>query len=244
MRIKLISDVHLEHGTDLHKLMTPSEEAEILIIAGDLTVGPSNTYRALKELQSYHQHIIYVSGNHEYYGYTLSEFNQQLRILLANEPDIHFLNNEYVTIEGIHFIGSTLWTNFRYNPLATLAARVMISDFKYIKDFTPDQSAIEYYNSLKFIKYATSTLANKKVVITHFMPATECIAPKYANEELLNKYFCNDLAPFIDTLSDTTWLFGHTHAPTDVMINTTRLVSNPHGYPREKTNVRPIILTL
>lgn len=244
MKIKLISDVHLEHGTDIHKLMSPSEAADVLIVAGDLAVGPANTYRALKELQKYHSIILYVPGNHEYYGYSLPEFNQQLRILLAKEPDIHFLNNEYITIKGIHFIGSTLWTNFRYNPLAMLAARVMIADFKYIKEFTPDQSAIEFYNSVKFIKYATSTLPGQKVVITHFMPATECIAPQYAGEELMNKYFCNDLAPLIYELTDTTWVFGHTHTPTDTFLNQTRLLANPHGYSQENPEFKPFILTL
>lgn len=244
MKIKLISDVHTEHGTSIHKIMNPSEPADVLVVAGDLAVGPANVYRALKQLQQYHKHIVYVAGNHEYYGYTLTDFNNQLKLLLQNEPDIHFLNNEYVTINNTHFIGSTLWTNFRYNPIATLAARVMISDFKYIRDFTPDQSAIEFYNSLKFIQYATSTLPGKKVVVTHFMPSTLCIAPQYKNEELLNKYFCNELTSFIEQLTDTTWLYGHTHTSANLEINTTPLITNPHGYPNENTNYSPLCLQL
>ena len=31
-------------------------------------------------------------------------------------------------------------------------------------------------------------------------------------------------------MSDTTWLFGHTHNATDIMLGDTRVVANPHGY--------------
>lgn len=240
MNIKLISDVHLEHGTDIN-VVIPKTPTDVLIVAGDLTVGPANTYRALKELSNHARHIVYTPGNHEYYGYTIQEFNQQLRTLLANEPNIHFLYNEYVTIDGTHFIGTPLWTNFRYNHMAMLAARVMISDFKYIKNFTPEQSAIEFYNSVQFIKYAQETLKGRKVIVTHFLPATECIAPQYANENLLNNYFCNDLAEYIEFLEDTTWVFGHTHAPINTKLFSTPLISNPYGYPGEHTdNYAPV----
>lgn len=241
MRIKLISDLHLEHGGSVHKYMSPNEPADVLVVAGDLCVGPANVYRALKQLQRYHEHIIYVPGNHEYYGFSLKEFNTQLRILLANEPNIHFLYNEYVTIGGHNFIGTPLWTNFRYNPMAMLAARVMIADFKYIKEFTPDQSAIEFYNSLKFIKYCTATLPGTNVIVTHFMPAIECIAPQYKNEELLNKYFCNDLTNFISNLPPTLWFFGHTHSLTNTKINNTVLLANPKGYPDENEHYLPLV---
>jgi hypothetical protein len=68
------------------------------------------------------------------------------------------------------------------------------------------------------------------VVVTHFLPARECIAPRWRGANLLNDYFANNLGEYISTMSDATWLFGHTHDATDIVLGDTRVVANPHGY--------------
>ncbi|TNB07926.1 serine/threonine protein phosphatase, partial [Klebsiella pneumoniae] len=35
------------------------------------------------------------------------------------------------------------------------------------------------------------------------------------------------------------WIFGHTHHAIDTVISGCRLVSNPKGYPRERTGFSP-----
>lgn len=229
MLIKLISDLHEEFEPRAYA-HTPSP---ILVVAGDLAVGPFQVFQELVKLSQLYPTILYVAGNHEYYGYSLPKFNEQLTKLLEPYPNIHFLNNRAVTINNITFIGSTLWTNFRYNTLAMMAARTMISDFRLIKDFTPDQCAVEHYNSLKFIEHAYQHYPGKKVIITHFLPAIECIHPKYATENLINNYFSNDHGEWISLLEGVTWLFGHTHDPIATTLGNTRLLANPLGYPHE-----------
>jgi hypothetical protein len=55
-------------------------------------------------------------------------------------------------------------------------------------------------------------------------------APRFRGPDLINDYFANNLGEYISTMSDTTWLFGHTHDATDIVIGDTRVVANPHGY--------------
>lgn len=228
MQFELVSDLHLEMQREL-KVFT-ALGSDILIVAGDLHVGAQNVYKELLRISQAYKHVIYVPGNHEYYGTSLHEFNQELRLLLVKHSNIHFLNNQHLDLYGIRFIGSTLWTNFRYNPLAMMAAKSMISDFTLIKDFSPEKSAKEFYLAHEFIKYAYESTQGPKVIITHFLPATECIHPKYANDNLINNYFSNNLGEWISYLGNTTWVHGHSHDATDQLIGDTRVLCNPLGY--------------
>ena len=146
--------------------------------------------------------------------------------------NVHFLHRDTVEIDGVWFIGSTLWTNFAKDPLSEHAARRMIADFRLIKGFNPQDAVEQYYLDREYIKMAYEAFPGKKVIVTHFLPAQECISPRFAHNDShgLNNYFANRLDNWIRDLQDTTWLFGHTHDPVDLYIGDTRLVANPHGY--------------
>lgn len=239
MQFELVSDLHLE--MDRERKVFPALGSDVLVVAGDLHVGAANVYRDLVHYGKLYKHIVYVPGNHEYYGSSLAEFNSQLRLLLSKHPNIHFLNNQFVDIDGVRFIGSTLWTNFRYNPLAMMAAKTLIADFKQIKDFTPELSAKEFYQSKEFIKFAYESSQNPKVIVSHFLPATECIHSKYAHENLINNYFSNNLGEWISSLENTVWVYGHSHDPMDIVIGETRLVCNPLGYSPDNSYIPKLI---
>jgi predicted phosphodiesterase len=78
----------------------------------------------------------------------------------------------------------------------------------------------------------------KTVVVTHHAPALDHMGdelpddliPAYANDwpELLSKA---DL-----------WVYGHTHVAADFLKNGCRVVSNPRGYPNQKTGFDPDFL--
>lgn len=228
MRIALISDMHLEYNNTLDSCLHAG--TDVIVVAGDLGVGAHNTAEALILLSKHYSDVIYVPGNHEYYGTSLPEFDQELTQRLLAYPNIHFLNNKFRKIKGITFIGSPFWTNFRYDPLAIMAAKVMISDFRLIKNFTPEDSVKLHYKAHSFIQWAYENCPGPKVIVTHFLPATECIHEKFKNENLINNYFSNNYGEWISELENTTWLFGHTHEKIDLTLGLTRLVANPHGY--------------
>jgi len=205
---------------------------DVLVLAGDIASGSTNTMDVIKYfLKQGFPQIVYVAGNHEYYGGDYAEFNFKMGNKCLEFDNVHFLNPGSVVISDVLFTGGTLWTNFADNPWSQSAAKRGINDFRVIKGFDTNECARTYYKHIDYIQDAYENRDNRRVVVvTHFLPARECIAPRYRGPDLINDYFANDLGEYISTMSDTTWMFGHTHDATDIVLGDTRVVANPHGY--------------
>ena len=233
MKIRLLSDLHTEFRLPYKTQPFAEYRGEdVLVLAGDIASGSTNTMDVIKFfLDQGFPEIVYVPGNHEYYGTGFDEFNAKMENKCFAYDNVHFLNPGTVTIKDVLFVGGTLWTNFGDNPFSQSAAKRGINDFRMIRDFDVNRCARTYYEHFDFIKQAyEQRRPHKVVVVSHFLPARECIAPRFRGPDLLNDYFANDLGQYISTMSDTTWLFGHTHDATDIVLGDTRVVANPHGY--------------
>lgn len=241
MKIKLLSDLHLEgrYGYEKHDHYWSDYKGEdVLVLAGDIAVGADKVIQAIDYfLAQGFPEIVYVLGNHESYHHRYIDVLNSLERTLKPMQKVHFLNaNEIVKIQDVSFFGGTLWTNFGNDPIAESAARNGINDFRVITGWSADAARLEYERQVQFLKTAYRQTEGKKVIVTHFLPAFELVAARYKSEGvsyLLNKYFANDLGDWISTLSNTTWLFGHTHDAMDVVIGETHCISNPLGYARE-----------
>jgi Icc-related predicted phosphoesterase len=207
---------------------------DVLVLAGDIASGSTNTIDVIKHFRDCgFPQIVYVPGNHEYYGTSFDDFNQKIADKCAQLEGVHYLNGNSVDINGVQFVGATLWTNFRDDWFAETAAKRSIADFKYIKDFTTSHAKQRFSDDWEFISRETFKHQDKPcVVVTHFLPTDSCVADKYRDPRFsgLNPYFANDLESKIKTFNNVTWLFGHTHDAVDKFCGSTRLVCNPHGY--------------
>ena len=238
MKIRLLSDLHHEFFKRRDFYAEPFFEyrgEDVLVLAGDIAVGAINVVDVIGEfLVRGFPYVVYVTGNHEYYGSTLNNVNNELESRLAKFGNkVLFLNQRYAKIGDIWFGGGTLWTNFRERQDSKVAAQFGISDFNVINNFTVTKCLEQYYKDKSSITnfYESVPFDEKKVIVTHFLPATECIAPMYRGDtSMLNDYFANNLGHYISGLSNTTWMFGHTHSQVDTIIGNTRLFANPHGY--------------
>jgi predicted phosphodiesterase len=233
MKIRLLSDLHTEFRLPYKTADFAEYRGEdVLVLAGDIASGSTNTMSVIKFFKTQgFPHIVYVAGNHEYYGGSFSQFNEKMAEKCSQIEGVHFLNPGQVEIDGVLFTGGTLWTNFADSPTSQWHAKRSINDFKVIKNFGVNVAYDTYYQHLDFIKKSYEGRDNRKVVVvTHFLPARECIAPRWQGPDLLNDYFANNLGEYIATMSDTTWMFGHTHDATDIVLGNTRVVANPHGY--------------
>lgn len=106
MKLLILSDLHLEFA-----LFQPAEtDHDVVILAGDIGVGPETIAEAAHLFAG--KPIIFVPGNHEYYNTVLNECAEIMRNK-AKGLGVHFLDNDEVVIDGVRFIGSTLWTDFR-----------------------------------------------------------------------------------------------------------------------------------
>ena len=240
MKIKLLSDLHLEGRHGYWTKPQPwaiNRGEDVLVLAGDIAVGPDSVVQAIKYFQDQgFERIIYVPGNHELYHHSRKD-HYTLARCIKDMQGVDMLDaNEIIKIDDVSFFGGTLWTNFGGDPIAKSAARRGINDFRVITDWTVDAAEAEYERQIEFIKTAAKQTEGKKVIVTHFLPARECVAERYKSEGvsfLLNKYFANNLGDWISYQSNTTFLFGHTHDSMDFYIGESRMVSNPLGYARE-----------
>ena len=241
MKIRLLSDLHHEFMSAKEEKAQPYFEyrgEDVLVLAGDIASGSTNVMDTIKRFKAAgFPEVIYVPGNHEYYGTSIRDFNAKMALKSARDDTVHFMNPGCTIINDVVFIGAPLWTNFRGDVFARQAARSMISDFSRIDGFHTGHAESMFDEHLAYIKTMYEAHpGQKKVIVTHFLPAVECISPRFRGSSLLNNYFANDLGGWIGDLSDTTWMFGHTHDKVDITIGDTRLVANPYGYFANETN--------
>lgn len=231
MKLRILSDIH----TEFWKPQSPEwynhvYEDHTLILAGDISVGPNKLKQTLEHFAERHKHVIVLHGNHEYYGYNLRSYDD-----LELPSNVHFLNPGWIKLEDVTFIGATLWTDFRNDPIAAFDASRSVMDFKRIKTkhkpfrFTPKDCQNLHVKERKFILDAYKSLSGRKVIITHFIPHESLITPYWQQHGgLLNKYYAPNMD--LESLQAELWVFGHTHDCSDQIIGNTRFVANPFGY--------------
>ena len=228
MRIKLVSDLHLEFDNKYEFEEDALNKETVLILAGDICAKRAMRRAFIEDACELFKHVIMVAGNHDYYGSTIKATIDRLRKIDSENENFHFLEDDNITLDGVMFIGATLWSQ-------VLRPRVFnnINDTYKIKvgdrRFNLNDMNLINYNSKGYIDYVLGENKDaKKVVITHFPPTMEFIAPRFKGDSL-NEYFYNTGMDYIIPKADM-WLWGHTHSFVDEMVENTRCVCNPLGY--------------
>ena len=114
MKIQVISDLHLEFHNPLPEL---AEGADVIVCAGDLAPIGSGAVRYASEEWADAGHILYVPGNHEFYGTDIDRARKQLAEECATHG-ITLLDPDAIVIDAVHFICATLWTDFLLDGIA------------------------------------------------------------------------------------------------------------------------------
>lgn len=230
MKIYYISDIHLEFLNkykikNILKYFDIISKEDILILNGDIC----NIRYQLEDLIIYFKNkvnkIIYVSGNHEYYGLSLKATNSFFESMSLKYDHFIFLNNSTVEINNLLFAGSTGWSNVDTVNITG------INDFKYITNFKKQDCIDEYYKAYDFFKSIESKKDYKYTIfITHFLPSSALIAEEYKFSKL-NDYFSNGLYDKNINLSPDYWIYGHDHNKQfDKLINDTLFLTNQGDY--------------
>lgn len=227
MRIQLLSDLHFEFHADKGRSFVDSldnYEVDVLVVAGDL-VPHDRLIQSLSWLRKRYAHVVFVAGNHEYYGSSPEEL-YEIRQRAAEElKNVHWLERSSVEIDGVRFVGATLW----FDDLG--GRKNYISDFRMIKNFEPWVYE-EFRVSRDFLK---SEVRAEDVVVTHYLPSYKSVAPQFKGSSL-NCFFVSNVEDIISAQQPRLWLHGHTHASCDYKIDETRVVCNPFGYVGQETN--------
>lgn len=173
MKIISYSDLHLEFGTDFKP--PADSDADVMILAGDII-----TFRDYKPLtrflSDWQKPVLFVAGNHEYYTNTaMYKENQRFKEWLATKhSNVIFLQDEATTIDGVHFFGGTMWTDFcNRSEKAMLEAQTQMNDYRLIKQdthkrLTPAHTVDMHEIFVKKLnQWLTEDLTGSRVVITH-----------------------------------------------------------------------------
>ena len=227
MKIKLVSDLHLEfNDIDVHP-----GDANILILSGDILLADSladfppdydnSTIVSSRQLQAIRfrdflrycsedfEHVIYVAGNHEFYHYRWHDTLAVLRRECSRLHNVHFLENDTFEIADILFVGATLWTNFNnYDPTTIFACtgptglndyQLITNEDFYFKKLKSDAVIARHKKTIEYFdKTISNTASDKKVVVvSHHAPTLKSIAFEYRNQTLINGAYASDLSNFI-----------------------------------------------
>jgi len=233
MKLHILSDLH----TEFSDFEPPATDADTIILAGDIGVGTSGIEWAARQFAELP--VVYVPGNHEYYHHDIG-ITRQLES--GARPNIHVLSDGRLELDGVRFLGTTLWTDFRlYGEgeawSSRQKAKVLIEDFRSIRNggrhFTPEDSVRIHESSKVWLAgELDEEFDGPTVVVTHHLPAAPSIASRYLNDPL-NPAFASRLEDIIEKYQPELWIHGHTHVPCDYKIFGTRVVCNPRGYPSE-----------
>ena len=240
MKLNILSDLHLSTGPLAH----PGTDADVVILAGDIA-RPGD---AVAWARGFDVPVVYVLGNHEFYGGSIDGTADEARRLCAG-THVHFLDQDELVIGNVRFLGATLWTNFKLfddaaaNDTAKAQARERLRDFNRIRAsaaaatvFTPDDSISIFEQHANWLAERLGTVHDgPTVVVTHHAPTRNSIHARFAGS-LLNACFVSNLQDLLGSDRVQLWVHGHTHDSFDYVVNGTRVVCNPRGYAREGIN--------
>jgi predicted phosphodiesterase len=251
VRLWILSDIHIEltRGWDL-PAGSGRPEFDVLVIAGDLVPRMERGVLWLLERVTDRAAVVFVPGNHEFYGCDIDRTVEKARAVAAG-TGIHVLQNETCTVGGVTFAGATLWTDFAIHGDAHRGMAVAgerMNDFRkirtsdYSRRFLPHHALARHLKSRAFLEAEMrKPRAGKLVVVTHHAPLPDMqhAAGGSGEDPGLDPAYRSDLTMLMSPAADEgrgalrpadLWIYGHTHESLDARIGATRVVSNAKGY--------------
>jgi len=231
MKIHVLSDLHL----GFQRFVPPATTADVVVLAGDI----APPHQTVAFAACFGKPVLYVPGNHEYYGAVLPSARGDLPGLTVG-TSVNVLDDSEVVIAGVRFLGATLWTDlalFGTGERGRLAEQTVwqcMRDYQYIElapgtVLTPEATLACHRASLAFLERALARPhPGPTVVVTHHAPSPRSIHPRLAGA-LINAAYASDVERLFGPHVPL-WIHGHTYNSFDYTLNGTRVVCNPRGY--------------
>lgn len=246
MRVAIFSDLHLEdkiHGQATQPWLFDHAHADVVVLAGDIHTKGRGVQWAQ---ETFSCPVIYVPGNHEGWGEHWQKIIAEMKQAALNS-NVHVLNNDSVVINGVRFLGSTLWTTFDAWPNRQEAmfeagqGRDMympgMRDYKYIRTagyrkILP-RDTVEWANQSRNFLLQQPAFDGPTIVVSHHAPVLEGLRHQKVTE-VYDAAYANDWEDGVKSINPTAWIYGHTHTPYRFMVGCTHMVSHPVGHLSEK----------
>lgn len=272
VNIQLLSDLHLESNPNF--VAQPTAGADLLVLAGDIGSYQPGSLLADTDFglarfsplplnqggAAWPVPVVFLPGNHEYDGQDFDAAHARLRET-CQRLGLFWLENEVLQLQGVRFIGSTLWTDF--DALTASPAKPSPDEVQQARDkaFRAANFYLKRNHSLRggqpmlaeavrelglqsqaWLRQALAIpFEGPTVVVTHFAPSLLSADPRYGITPG-TAGFCNALDDLLAKAD--LWLHGHLHCPSNYVKNGCRVVANPLGYARkgEQDGFKPDLL--
>ncbi|MRR49654.1 MAG: hypothetical protein EG825_01865 [Rhodocyclaceae bacterium] len=239
MRLLILSDLHNE-CIELQSTWPAADKYDAVVLAGDIDNGTRGLDWALWNWPD--KPVIYVPGNHEFDGRSLLETRSAIREMAKQHPNIVLLDDDVAILDGMRFVGGTLWTDFRIfsqdekdiRSAMDYAAQEL---FRYekirydrIRWLLPEDTIALHHATKALIEATLSQpFAGPTVVVTHHLPSSRSVAARYKTDPL-TPAFASNLDELVAQAS--VWIHGHGHNSVNYQVGNCHVVANPRGYPR------------
>jgi Icc-related predicted phosphoesterase len=237
MTFALASDLHYEFHRDGGQTLTAElPDTEVIVVAGDLA-SAGCLWDSLVLLLGKYEHVVFVFGNHEFYGSSFQAVRQSIQKLRHRMPkmrrgmrlgELHLLDNSTCEIDGQRFVGTTMW--FPREPGIEFKHQ-FLNDFNAIKGATRRI----YEENEQALEFLVDTVEADDVVVTHHLPTRKSVHPRWQNSKYNCFYLC-DVEALIHDRQPKVWCHGHTHDSMLYLVGRTRVVCNPFGYAAHEEN--------
>lgn len=255
MKIAYISDTHCDFYINSKatidemkmfiKLYLPeTPEADIAIVAGDISHHNQQSINFLIALKEFYPRIACVGGNHDLYlinndqryDYNYNSFKKHAEFkTLCEDNDILYLDGTTITIDGITIGGCMGW----YEIGSTYDWLEFMNDGHYILRYKPAPLAYSSkectFSPNQLFKEETAKIPECDVLITHVCQAlhlTKNPNPRY-NDDQYNEYYEADNIHILKEKNIKHHIFGHSHTIAEFEIDGIQFYSNCLGYPKE-----------
>lgn len=219
-KLQYVSDIHLEFRTlQSIPIIQPIEPGNTyLALCGDIGNPYLSNYQEFLDIHSkLYEHILLISGNHEYYNIlnnqnSIDQVDNHIREIVKKYNNVTYLNRNKIIIGRTKFIGCTLWTDV---TRIKMRAETSMNDYKHIYVDSNNST----YRIKKNIHEESLTIKSREQIIQPFkevLRADDVINMNRKMREWLehqiNKFGNADCKKYDDII-----ILTH-HAPTTKML--------------------------
>ena len=270
MKIQLLSDLHLESNPGF--VAEPAPDADLLVLAGDIgsyqlrrdgscMAEPDwglQRFSPLPQYAGWPVPVLFVPGNHEYDALDFDEAHGGLRAT-CERLGLTWLERETLVLDGVRFIGTTLWSDYDALADATPTKPPKPSRPEHAVDPLAQRLRQRHkaYRAANFYLEKMATLRHGRLFDAEAMreEALLCqdwlqaaLAKPHEGSTVVVTHFAPSLrsadprygltpgtAGFCNAIDSwlahaDLWLHGHLHCPHDYRVGRCRVVANPLGY--------------
>jgi len=242
MKLYIVSDLHFETAP-AWSFPEDLPSFDVAVLAGDIDCPLDRAIDRIAQSPCLtDKPVVVVPGNHEFDGGVFQDVLAEGEARVAANRHVRLLHRRTAVIQGVRFVGATLWTDYELNG-TTRASMILagqeMPDHKmiryrepsgHISRFMPWHTRAEHKLDRAFIEAElASPFEGPTVVVTHHLPSRQSVATRFVGNPL-NPAFASELGPLIEAFRPALWVHGHSHHSMDYRIGETRILSNPKGY--------------